>query len=153
MAVSFRSYSSTSPEATRALRGSKSSNTQCERHLRSELWRLGVRFRKNVSNLPGRPDIVIHRARIVVFCDGDFWHGRLWSKRKVKLQKGSNSSYWIAKIEGNIIRDKRDTRLLKKLGWNVIRLWESSILANTQAIAEGIAKAASVRSNLVSRAS
>jgi DNA mismatch endonuclease (patch repair protein) len=62
-----------------------------------------------------------------VFCDGDFWHGRHWRKLKSNLGKGTNASYWIAKVATNIQRDKRITKTLEKLGWQVVRLWETDI--------------------------
>jgi DNA mismatch endonuclease (patch repair protein) len=48
-----------------------------------------------VAELPGKPDIVFYGARLAVFCDGDFWHGRNWPERKRKLSRGSNSEYWV----------------------------------------------------------
>jgi DNA mismatch endonuclease (patch repair protein) len=71
--------------------------------------------------------LVFSDKRVAVFCDGDFWHGRGWSKRRAKLLRGSNSSYWISKIEGNIARDRRNRRRLRKLGWKVLRFWEFEI--------------------------
>lgn len=91
---------------------------------------MGLRYRKNVKTLPGKPDIVFPRARVVVFCDGDFWHGRNWNKLRSNLKKGTNANYWSAKIAYNIERDRRNTDMLKKAGWQVIRLWETDIKCN-----------------------
>jgi DNA mismatch endonuclease (patch repair protein) len=88
---------------------------------------MGLRFRKNVSSLPGKPDIVFRSHRVVVFCDGDFWHGRNWQALKKSLSAGANSGYWQAKIESNRKRDKQNNVRLKKTGWHVIRLWETDI--------------------------
>jgi len=96
--------------------------------LRSHLWRLGCRYRIDVSNLPGRPDIVFPKARLVVFCDGDFWHGRRWAERRRKLRTGHNADYWVRKIGRNIERDRQNTALLEKAGWTVLRFWEGDIL-------------------------
>jgi DNA mismatch endonuclease (patch repair protein) len=82
----------------------------------------------HVPGLPGKPDIVFARARLVVFCDGDFWHGRRSRERLAKLSRGSNAPYWTAKIASNVARDRRNTRLLRAAGWTVIRLWETDIL-------------------------
>src|SRR5689334_11885494 len=68
-------------------------DTQHEVLLRSTLWRMGLRFRKNVRSLPGKPDIVFPKAKVIVFCDGDFWHGRNWASQSMKLEKGTNGAY------------------------------------------------------------
>jgi DNA mismatch endonuclease (patch repair protein) len=79
-------------------------------------------WRRNIK-LPGKPDFVFREARVVVFVDGDFWHG---NPRCYRLPK-SNIEYWKKKIEGNRKRDKDITRTLKRLGWRVIRIWESAL--------------------------
>jgi DNA mismatch endonuclease Vsr len=84
---------------------------------------------------------VFPKRRIVVFCDGDFWHGRDWNERKRKLQRGSNGSYWIAKIESNMLRDRRTTAALTDAGWLVLRFWESDITAELARIVETVASA------------
>ena len=127
-APSFKSFRPSSEKASKALARNKAADTKCERILRSELWRRGLRFRKNVRSLPGKPDMVFTRQRVVVFCDGDFWHGRDWEERKRKLRKGANPAYWVAKIQANIDRDRRYDEQLKDLGWSVLRIWELDIL-------------------------
>lgn len=96
---------------------------------------MGLRYRKNVETLPGKPDIVFVRAKVAVFCDGDFWHGRDWQKQRAKLAKGSNATYWLAKIASNIERDKHNTELLERSGWRVMRLWETDIKRDPHAAA------------------
>jgi len=88
---------------------------------------MGLRYRKNVPELPGKPDLVFAGPRVAVFCDGDFWHGRKWSTLEAKLSQGVNAGYWTAKIASNIERDARNTALLNENGWYVIRLWETDI--------------------------
>src|SRR5205085_6946399 len=122
-APSFTGLKPASAAASHAKRSNTRVDTQHELLLRRELWRMGLRFRKNVATLPGKPDIVFPSARIVVFCDGDFWHGRKWQELKTKLEQGTNAAYWSAKIAANIERDKRNTGLLESEGWQVIRLW------------------------------
>ena len=112
--------------------GNRRTDTSCERLLRSALWRMGLRFRKNVSTLPGKPDVVFTSRRLAVFCDGDFWHGRDWEKRQQKLAHGHNSAYWIAKIRSNRDRDRRHNEDLRKAGWVVLRLWETDILKDPE---------------------
>lgn len=113
--------------ASKVKKRNRSRDTTHELALRRELWRLGLRYRKNVKSLAGKPDIVFPRARVAVFCDGDFWHGRQWQILRKKLRKGTNADYWTAKIASNIQRDRRNTALLEKSGWHVIRLWETEI--------------------------
>jgi DNA mismatch endonuclease (patch repair protein) len=139
-APSYKTFRPASQRASESLARNKSTDTKCERLLRSALWRMGFRFRKNVRDLPGRPDIVFRGQRIVVFCDGDFWHGRNWIQRRRKLVNGANSSYWIAKIRSNIERDKRHDASLRKLGWTVVRLWEKDILADVHGAASFVAR-------------
>jgi DNA mismatch endonuclease (patch repair protein) len=114
----------------------KRSDTTCERRLRSEAWKLGLRFRKNVRTLPGCPDLVLRGACVAVFCDGDFWHGRNWRARRRRLVDGSNAAYWVAKIEANMRRDKRNAYQLRRAGWTVVRFWEGQILADPRKCAE-----------------
>jgi DNA mismatch endonuclease, patch repair protein len=79
-------------------------------------WRRG-------SNLPGKPDFIFPRERIAVFVDGDFWHG---NPRKFRLPR-SNVDYWAKKILANKRRDRRISRLLRSLGWSVLRFWQTSL--------------------------
>jgi DNA mismatch endonuclease (patch repair protein) len=97
-----------------------------------------LRYRLNGKRLAGRPDIVFPSRRVVVFVDGDFWHGRDWRRRRQKLAQGHNAEYWVAKIRGNIERDRRQTRALEREGWTVLRFWESDIQRDTAGIAEQI---------------
>lgn len=131
----FGGLRAASERTSRVLSGCKSNDTKCERLLRSSLWGLGLRFRKNVKYLPGKPDIVFPRERLAVFCDGDFWHGKSWPARKRRLESGYNATYWVAKIQANITRDKRHLNHLKRLGWRVLRVWESEVLAGPDEVA------------------
>jgi DNA mismatch endonuclease (patch repair protein) len=91
-----------------------------------------------VSTLPGRPDIVFPKARLAIFCDGDFWHGRDWESRQEKLRRGTNPDYWLAKIQRNIERDQQNTRRLKEMGWTVLRVWESEIRADSPGLVQKV---------------
>jgi DNA mismatch endonuclease, patch repair protein len=132
---SFSGLKPASEKSSRSKKANKRTETKHEVILRKALWHIGLRYRKNVENMPGKPDIVFSSAKVVVFCDGDFWHGRDWSSLSAKLEKGTNSSYWIAKIKSNIDRDENNTRLLNHIGWCVIRVWESDIYEDSQSIA------------------
>ena len=124
---SFDGLSPASPASSRAKRMNHSSDTSHERVLRTLLWKHGLRYRKNVLTLPGKPDIVFPADRVAVFCDGDFWHGRHWRRLARKLREGANAGYWVSKIKSNRRRDRRNRRLLAKAGWTVIRIWETDI--------------------------
>jgi DNA mismatch endonuclease, patch repair protein len=124
---SFNGLSPASKSSSFAKRRNTARDTLHEVILRRELWRAGLRFRKNVETMPGKPDIVFPSSKVIVFCDGDFWHGRDWPALREKLSTGSNPSYWRAKIQSNIERDRRNARSLEQEGWTVIRLWESEI--------------------------
>ncbi len=125
----YKGLTPASARASAAARNaSRKSNTKPELVLRKALWRAGLRYRTNMSGLPGKPDLVFTKSRVAVFCDGDFWHGKNWEKRKQKLLIGTNGDYWVAKIESNMARDQDQTKLLEKNGWTVLRFWESDIL-------------------------
>jgi DNA mismatch endonuclease, patch repair protein len=140
VALTFKGFRPSSERAQRAMTGNRAVDTRPELVLRGQLWRLGLRFRKNVARLPGTPDIVFPRHKVAVFCDGDFWHGKDWAKRRRKLQRGSNRQYWIGKIRSNIDRDARVSAELKRSGWHVVRFWESDIRQDSVKAAVKIAK-------------
>lgn len=109
----------------------KATDTKAEILLRKRLWDKGIRYRKNNKNILGCPDISIKKNKIAIFVDGEFWHGFNWKKKKKKIK--SNRKYWIKKIEGNIHRDSKTNKILRKEGWVVIRLWEHEIKKDTEA--------------------
>lgn len=124
---SYKGLKPASENASKSKRSNGRVGTEHEKLLCKELRRLGLYFRMNTPGLPGKPDIVFRSANVVVFCDGDFWHGRNWRTLRQSLSKGTNSAYWIAKIRSNMQRDLRQTRLLKMQGWQVIRVWETDV--------------------------
>lgn len=83
----------------------KAKDTKIEIILRKALWNKGYRYRKNYSELPGKPDIVLTQYKIAIFCDGEFFHGKDWEVLKPRLEKGKNSEFWISKISRNRERD------------------------------------------------
>ncbi|WP_182185497.1 very short patch repair endonuclease [Pectinatus frisingensis] len=107
----------------------KSTNTRPEIILRKALWKNGIHYRKNYGRLYGKPDIALTKYKIVIFVDGDFWHGKNFSK--IKQQIKSNRAYWLPKIQRNIERDKEVNDELLREGWLVLRFWESDIKNNT----------------------
>ena len=88
----------TSEQRHKNMKAIRSKDTAIEMVLRKALWHHGYRYRKNYSRLPGKPDIAITKYRIAIFCDSEFFHGKDWDELKIRLEKGSNSSYWIKKI-------------------------------------------------------
>jgi len=106
----------------------------------------GLRFRKQYP-ISGKPDFVIVRQRIAIFCDSEFWHGYRWGRRR-KLEHRSNRSYWFPKIERNRARDQAVNRRLTKDGWFVIRFWERQILRDADACAARIAELVSMQSGI-----
>lgn len=100
----------------------KGKDTGLEKRVRSELHRRGLRFRKHVKELPGKPDIVFGKAKVAVFVDGDFWHGYDFSSWENKV-----SDFWKGKISKNRERDLKNHQKLSELGWTVIRLWQHEV--------------------------
>lgn len=125
----------------------RSKDTTIELALRKALWKKGIRYRKNYKGLIGKPDIVITKYRIVVFCDSDFWHGYDWDNRKSRIK--SNQEYWTPKIERNMKRDKEVTAVLVEQGWIVLRFWEHSIRKNLESCLDDIEEAVSIRKELM----
>jgi DNA mismatch endonuclease (patch repair protein) len=131
----FQGLSAASEAASRAKRANRKTDTAHEVLLRKRLWQMGLRYRKHVSSLPGKPDLVFHRARVVVFCDGDFWHGRDWDRLSAQLQKRHNAAYWLSKIARNRERDAENSALLTGQDWLVVRLWETDVKKDPDAAA------------------
>ena len=135
-----------SERASQAARGaSRKRDTQPEVLLRRALWRMGLRYRVDAADLPGRPDVVFRREKVAVFCDGDFWHGRDLPARIAKLAIGHNAPYWVAKIETNVARDRRHDAALAADGWLVLRYWESEVLRDAATLAASVLKAVRAR--------
>lgn len=108
----------------------RSFDTKPEIFFRKALWKWGVRYRKNVKNLFGKPDIAIKKYKLVIFIDGDFWHGHDWRKRHFSSQKDLLQSYtdfWQKKIKRNIKRDKEVTRYYKISDWTILRFWATTL--------------------------
>ena len=102
-------------------------NTRIEVLLCKELRKRGYGYRKNYKELPGKPDIVLTKYKIAIFCDGEFFHGKDWSTQKERIQQGNNPEYWISKIERNMARDEEINKELLHLGWIVLRFWGKEI--------------------------
>lgn len=135
---SYKGFKPASEASSKSKRANRRRDTKHEVLLRRALWHMGLRYRKHVKDLPGKPDIVFRGPRVAVFCDGDFWHGRNWPELRQKLARRKNSEYWIAKIRYNIERDRKNNQKLKEDGWHVVRVWETDIHRDPDAVAARI---------------
>ena len=102
-----------------------SKNTKPEETVRKYLFAHGLRYRKNVSKLPGKPDIVLPKYKTVVFVNGCFWHGHEGCKYFVPPK--TNTEFWYAKFQYNQERDARNYQKLRDLGWRILIVWECEI--------------------------
>ena len=95
-----------------------------EKIVRKYLFSKGLRYRKNVRSLPGKPDIVLRKYKTIIFVNGCFWHkhdcGRF-------VMPSSNIEYWTKKINRNVERDKSNTEQLEAQGWRVLTIWECQL--------------------------
>ena len=114
----------------------KNKDSKIEVLLRKELWSRGIRYRKNVNRIYGKPDIVFIGKKIAVFCDSEFWHGYNWEERKRDFK--SHQEFWIPKIERNMARDLEVTTHLESEGWAVLRFWGNEIKKNAALCADMI---------------
>ena len=135
----------TKEQISRNMKSNKGKDTNPELLLRKELWRRGLRYRKNYKELYGKPDIVFLGARIAVFVDGKMWHGYDWEHQKDDFK--SRRDYWIPKIERNIEHDYEATQELISLDWLVMRFWDFEIKKNLQECADKIERAYNNRKN------
>ena len=122
----------------------KSRDTRPEFMLRRALWARGYRYRVNAKSLPGKPDIVFSKARVVIFCDGDFWHGHNWAIRglpSLEAELENYDDYWRSKITRNVQRDVSVTSQLELDSWLVLRFWSSTIRGSLDECIEEIAVA------------
>jgi DNA mismatch endonuclease, patch repair protein len=141
--VPSRPYVPRDPSVTsRMMRRVRGKENKAERMVRRELHRRGLRYRLQGKDLPGRPDIVFVGARVVVFVDGDFWHGRALVEGGEQglrdVIRGARFSWWHGKLAKTVERDNYVTILLKDMGWCVVRVWESEVLINPSLFAERI---------------
>lgn len=103
----------------------KSTGTIPEQMVCKYLFSKGLRYRKNVKYLPGKPDIVLAKYKTVVFVNGCFWHGH--KDCKYFVMPKSNTRFWEEKIRCNIQRDQKSYEDLTEMGWNVLIVWECQL--------------------------
>ena len=116
----------TNEHVKKTMQGNTKKNTSIEVLFRKALWHRGVRYRKNCKDVLGTPDVAIKKYKLVIFCDGDFWHGRAYHGVK------SHKKFWDEKIKRNRERDLEYTIRLRDEGWTVLRFWESDIRSDVE---------------------
>lgn len=114
-------------------------DTKPEKAVEMMLREIGIDFESHCRDLPGRPDFALRNRSIVIFVDGDFWHGWRFPAWRLKL-----SEKWEKKIESNRLRDSRNRRILRRRGWTVIRIWEHQVENDPKSCAIRIRKAITV---------
>jgi DNA mismatch endonuclease (patch repair protein) len=125
--IRSRAPVASSPEVRTVMVANYGGNTSPERLLRSALFGLGLRFRRDARPIPTlrcEADIVFRGRRVCVFVDGCFWHGC----PKHFVCPKTNAAWWAEKIRDNRARDRRQTRRLRRTGWKVIRVWEHALI-------------------------
>lgn len=137
----------TKAQRRRAMQAIKASGTGIEMAMRKALSKEGLRYRLNAKNILGKPDFAFVREKIAVFCDSEFWHGKGWKRKKLRIK--TNKKFWQNKIEGNIRRDRIVTRGLKKEGWKVLRFWGKNIDSDAGACADKVKTALCERKRLI----
>lgn len=115
----------TSKKRSQIMSNIRGNETKPEILVRTYLFSKGLRYRKNVKTLPGKPDIVLAKYKTVILVHGCFWHGH--KNCKASTLPTSNKLFWKKKISGNILRDKSNIKQLRKLGWRVIEIWQCKI--------------------------
>lgn len=113
------------PTRSRMMSRIRGTDTGPERRVRSYLHRQGFRFRIHRRDLPGRPDIVLPRYRLVILVHGCFWHRH--PHCSLATTPATNHATWQAKFQGNVDRDQRNIAQLQESGWRVLVLWECGL--------------------------
>jgi len=103
----------------------KSKNTKPEILVRKFLFSKGLRYRIHKKELPGKPDLVFVKYKLVIFIHGCYWHGH--ENCKYFVAPKSRTEWWLNKINGNKEKDKENEELLRKMGWKIIVIWECEL--------------------------
>lgn len=119
-------YKKVDPKSSYIMSKIKSKNTKIELEIFNYLRNKKINYRKHNRKLPGKPDIYLTSKKRAVFIHGDFWHGWQFPRWKIKMK----NVYWKDKIEYNRRRHLRNVSKLKKMGWEVLTIWEHQIKDN-----------------------
>lgn len=106
------------------MRGNRRGDTRPEMLVRRAIHRLGARFRLHAPELPGRPDLMLRRRRLVIFVHGCFWHDHDRTVCTLRRATSPSGLYWSAKLARNVERDAEGQAQLAALGWRVAVIWE-----------------------------
>lgn len=115
----------TPAQRKKAMSSVQQQNTKPEIIVRSILHRLGFKFRKNVSSIVGKPDIVLPKYKTIIFVHGCFWHQHKGCKKSRRPK--TNIDFWNIKLDKNIERDKKTEIELKKKGWSILIIWDCEV--------------------------
>jgi DNA mismatch endonuclease, patch repair protein len=113
----------------------KSAGMKPEMMVRSMVHRMGYRYRLHPRDLPGKPDLVFRLRSKAIFVNGCFWHQHRISKCRDGRMPKSNLDYWSPKLAANVLRDQRNLKALKAMGWKTLVLWECEILRAPEHVA------------------
>lgn len=113
----------TNEQRSRNMKAVKSKGTKLEERVNKELWKRGIRYRKNNKNLYGKPDLSIQKYKIVIFIDSCYWHG---CEHHGSIS-ATNREFWVNKINRNKERDNEVTEYYQEKGWNILRIWEHDL--------------------------
>ncbi len=131
----------------------RSKNSRLDLAMEALLHKARLRF-VMYPKIYGKPDFLVGH-NLALFCDSGFWHGRNWRRLRKRLQKGSNSSYWITHIATNRSRDREVNAELRKQGYNVVRLWSNEVFKEPDnclaRIASGLKGGSSTSNQQISR--
>lgn len=140
----------TKEQRRRNMQHIRAKDTKPEIILRKSLWHRGYRYRKNLKELPGKPDIVITRYKICIFVDSEFFHGKgfygnyeskKYTSLKEQLEHSNNPDFWLKKIKGNMEHDADVGRKLSDMGWTVLRFWSKDVEKHTDDCVKAVAEA------------
>jgi DNA mismatch endonuclease, patch repair protein len=103
----------------------RSKDSRPELIVRKLVFTLGYRYRLHAKDLPGQPDIVFRPRHKVIFVHGCFWH--LHGICSIAHIPKSRTDFWVRKLQGNRVRDRRNMRSLARKGWKVLTIWECQL--------------------------
>lgn len=120
-----------SEQRSRNMAAIRSKNTGLEMRVRRAIHAAGFRYRLHYRNLPGKPDLVFPKYRVVAFVHGCYWHGHICREAR---RPNSNLSYWTPKIEGNMARDRAVSERIEQMGWDVWTIRECTVESDIAAL-------------------
>lgn len=109
---------------SKMMSGIRGRNTKPELIIRSALHRQGFRFRLHYRQLPGKPDIVLPRYRVLILVNGCFWHGH---DCHLFRWPSTRREFWREKISATKRRDQKNLEAYNRLGWRVLTVWECAL--------------------------